>query len=73
MSKVVIPHLLSVRDWGVNPSQGYPFDLPWAQGLSLDFTTRVTFFVGENGSGKSTLLDVDFQTDVASADRIVVV
>lgn len=55
MSKGAIPHLLPVQDWGVDPSKGYPFDLPWARGLSLEFTTRVTFFVGENGSGKSTL------------------
>lgn len=57
MSKGMIPHLLSVQDWGVDASKGYPFNLPWAKGLSLDFTTRVTFFVGENGSGKSTLLE----------------
>jgi predicted ATPase len=27
------------------------------QNLALDFTTAITFFVGENGSGKSTLLE----------------
>ncbi len=37
---------------------GHPFDLPILRGgLSLEFTTPVTFFVGENGSGKSTLLE----------------
>jgi predicted ATPase len=36
----------------------HPFDLPvLSQGLELEFTSRVTFFVGENGSGKSTLLE----------------
>ena len=37
---------------------GYPFNLPIWQGLkSLDFSTPVTFFVGDNGAGKSTLLE----------------
>ena len=37
---------------------GYPFSLALWQGLeSLDFTTPVTFFVGDNGAGKSTLLE----------------
>lgn len=36
----------------------HPFTLPiLADGLSLDFTTPVTFLVGENGSGKSSLLE----------------
>jgi predicted ATPase len=36
----------------------HPFSLPiLADGLSLEFTTPVTFFVGENGSGKSTVLE----------------
>jgi predicted ATPase len=36
----------------------HPFDLPIvAPGFELNFTTPVTFFVGENGSGKSTLLE----------------
>ena len=36
----------------------HPFTLPIvARGLSLEFTTPVTFFVGENGSGKSSLLE----------------
>ena len=38
--------------------QDFPFNLPVLQGLeTLEFTTPVTFFVGENGSGKSTLLE----------------
>lgn len=36
----------------------HPFDIPiLAEGLSLRFTSPVTFLVGENGSGKSTLLE----------------
>ena len=36
----------------------HPFTLPiLADGLSLDLTAPVTFFVGENGSGKSSLLE----------------
>ncbi|QHT60885.1 AAA family ATPase [Paenibacillus lycopersici] len=36
----------------------YPFSIPVIRSFtSLQFTTNVTFFVGENGSGKSTLLE----------------
>ncbi|MCB1645387.1 MAG: AAA family ATPase [Pseudomonadales bacterium] len=36
----------------------FPFTLPLIEQLErLEFTTPVTFFVGENGSGKSTLLE----------------
>ena len=36
----------------------HPFALPiLADGLSLEFTTPITFFVGENGSGKSSVLE----------------
>jgi len=36
----------------------HPFTLPiLCDGLSLEFTTPVTFFVGENGTGKSSLLE----------------
>lgn len=36
----------------------HPFVLPlFANGIDIEFTTPVTFFVGENGSGKSTLLE----------------
>ncbi len=38
--------------------ESYPFTLPvYQQPATLEFTTPVTFFVGENGSGKSTLLE----------------
>jgi predicted ATPase len=36
----------------------FPFSVPAVRSLdALEFTTPVTFFVGENGSGKSTLLE----------------
>jgi predicted ATPase len=36
----------------------YLFDIPaLAQGIDIELSTKVTFFVGENGSGKSTLLE----------------
>lgn len=45
----------------VKPEQenkGYPFSLPLFQSFNgMDFTSPVSFFVGENGSGKSTLLE----------------
>jgi len=38
--------------------EGFPFNVPVVQSLEeLEFTTPVTFFVGENGCGKSTLLE----------------
>ena len=37
---------------------GFPFTIPALRSLgSVDFTSAVTFFVGENGSGKSTFLE----------------
>lgn len=37
---------------------GYPKAIPaFRHGIHLQFTTPVTFFVGENGAGKSTLLE----------------
>lgn len=41
----------------VDPSRGYPFTLPFVDGLDLKLRFPITFFVGENGSGKSTLLE----------------
>ena len=36
----------------------YPFSIrAFADGIDIELTTDVTFFVGENGSGKSTLLE----------------
>ena len=38
--------------------EGFPWNVPLVAGLdALEFTTPVTFFVGENGSGKSTVLE----------------
>lgn len=37
---------------------GFPYQLPLMQSLEqMEFSSPVTFFVGENGSGKSTLLE----------------
>ena len=36
----------------------FPFSIPaFANGIDLNFDSKITFFVGENGSGKSTLLE----------------
>lgn len=36
----------------------YPFSIPAVKDIeSVEFTSAVTFFVGENGSGKSTLIE----------------
>lgn len=44
----------------------YPFRVPAVRAIaSMEFTTPVTFFVGENGSGKSTLLE-----GIAAAARL---
>ena len=48
---------ITVREDRVQPNV-YPFTIPWlAPNLDVDFSTPVTFLVGENGSGKSTLLE----------------
>ncbi len=49
---------IAVRKWSQKDSAAFPFNLPILQSLAgIDFTSPVTFFVGENGSGKSTLLE----------------
>lgn len=53
-------HLLSLtnKKWQAQEPGGFPFNLPVLKFLDkLEFTSPVTFFVGENGSGKSTLLE----------------
>ena len=48
---------VNLREDRIQPGM-HPFSLPiLADGLSLEFTTPVTFFVGENGAGKSSLLE----------------
>jgi predicted ATPase len=48
---------VGLKDEYVQPGV-HPFTTPLlANGLSLEFSTPVTFLVGENGSGKSTLLE----------------
>jgi predicted ATPase len=40
------------------PTEGFPWDLAVVRAIDrLEFTTPVTFLVGENGTGKSTLLE----------------
>lgn len=48
---------VTLREDKVTPGV-YPFTVPVLQNqFALNFTTPVTFFVGENGSGKSTILE----------------
>lgn len=35
----------------------YPFSVPLIRDLDIEFTSPVTFFVGENGTGKSTVIE----------------
>jgi predicted ATPase len=52
------PYLVGLQmKEGAREEDGYPFTLPVVYGLSIEFTTAVTFFVGENGSGKSTVIE----------------
>ncbi len=53
-------HLKSVtlREWNERESENFPFTLEVIKSLKeIEFTSPVTFFVGENGSGKSTILE----------------
>jgi predicted ATPase len=48
---------VGLKDDKVQPGV-YPFTLPLLEsGLDLEFSTPVTYIVGENGAGKSTLLE----------------
>lgn len=52
-------HLLeiSIDSSGFPSVETYPFMIPAIQGeTTVEFSSPVTFFIGENGSGKSTLL-----------------
>ena len=53
-------HLKSivVREFNSQDKDTFPFDLEIVKSLrEMQFTSPVTFFVGENGSGKSTVLE----------------
>lgn len=57
-----VPPVIHLRSMaakrGAAGSDRFPFSVPAVRSLDvLEFTTPVTFFVGENGSGKSTLLE----------------
>jgi predicted ATPase len=47
---------LQLRE-GAAPGPEYPFNLPLVRSLDIEFTSPVTFFVGENGTGKSTVIE----------------
>lgn len=47
---------LYLRDGVVLPDQ-FPTNLPFVRSLNIEFTTTVTFLVGENGTGKSTVME----------------
>lgn len=52
------PYLVRLRlKDGAAEDGEYPFNLPLIRGLDLEFTSPVTFFVGENGTGKSTVIE----------------
>jgi predicted ATPase len=42
---------------GADDGGHYPFSLPLIRCLDIEFTSPVTFFVGENGTGKSTVIE----------------
>lgn len=52
--------LLSMKQQPIRQAQtGFPYTVPVLTALQkIEFTTPITFLVGENGSGKSTLLEV---------------
>lgn len=54
-----MPFLKNIRTVPERVEKGkFPFTIPiLSRGLDLEFSTNVTFFVGENGSGKSTILE----------------
>jgi hypothetical protein len=51
-------YLSALRRHRAGDEAGFPWSVPVVASLKvLEFTTPVTFFVGENGSGKSTVLE----------------
>jgi predicted ATPase len=52
------PYLLRLQlKEGAAAAGEYPFSLPLVRCLDVEFTSPVTFFVGENGTGKSTVIE----------------
>ncbi|MGE3947768.1 MAG: AAA family ATPase, partial [Blastocatellales bacterium] len=56
------PKMIHLKEIQLKPASktksGFPFNLPLVRKFDrIEFTSPVTFFVGENGSGKSTLLE----------------
>jgi predicted ATPase len=55
---VIYLQSITVREFAAQDNGNYPFDLEIVKSLrGLQFTSTLTFLVGENGSGKSTLLE----------------
>jgi predicted ATPase len=51
-------YLSAIRRHRARDASGFPWSVPVVASLeSIEFTTPVTFLVGENGSGKSTVLE----------------
>lgn len=49
---------IEVREFNKQDADSFPFDLAIVRSLrEIQFSSPVTFFVGENGSGKSTVLE----------------
>jgi predicted ATPase len=49
---------ITVREFNIHDKEVFPFTLEIVKSLrGMQFTSPVTFFVGENGSGKSTVLE----------------
>src|SRR5512134_2074134 len=49
---------INVREFNSHDKDVFPFTLEIVKSLrALEFTSPVTFLVGENGSGKSTVLE----------------
>jgi predicted ATPase len=56
-SKVPFLERVEIQPDRVESWTAYPFHLPFVRNLRLDFTTPLTFLIGENGSGKTTLIE----------------
>ncbi len=57
LNEQILLRTISIREPGSLPD-AFPFNVPIIKSLgTLEFSSPVTFLVGENGSGKSTLLE----------------